>query len=98
MRKIGLTRTIDTLGRISLPKAIRDNMKWEISDSLEIYVQGNNEVVLKGCTNRCHICNKSEDEQSLHIYHLKGYNRLMCPDCISAFEDSSNLFRRKMGR
>lgn len=46
MNATGVLRKIDELGRIVIPKEIRDNLRMQVGESLDIYVHGN-EIVLK---------------------------------------------------
>lgn len=47
MKATGITRKIDELGRIVLPKELRDMFGWKEKDALEILVDDNNTVVLR---------------------------------------------------
>lgn len=47
MRATGVVRRIDDLGRIVIPKEIRRTMRMREGDPLEIFVEGNGEIVLK---------------------------------------------------
>ena len=47
MRKFGITRRVDELGRIVIPKAIRTNFKIHHGDVLEIFIQDNKIVLQK---------------------------------------------------
>lgn len=46
MKSTGIVRKIDNLGRIVLPKELRDNLNIESSDSVEVYVN-KDMIVLK---------------------------------------------------
>ncbi len=47
MTKIGITRRIDELGRIVIPKEIRKNLKIRESDEIDISLDGNNIILNK---------------------------------------------------
>lgn len=47
MKATGVVRRIDDLGRIVIPKELRRTMRIKEGDSLEIYIDGNERVVLK---------------------------------------------------
>lgn len=47
MGKFGITRRVDELGRIVIPKAIRTNFKIHHGDVLEIFIQDNKIVLQK---------------------------------------------------
>lgn len=46
MKSTGITRHIDELGRIVIPKEIRTNLSIEVNDLLEFYIE-NNKLVLE---------------------------------------------------
>lgn len=47
MKATGIVRRIDDLGRIVIPKEIRRTLRIKESDSMEIFTDGNNNVILK---------------------------------------------------
>lgn len=47
MKATGIVRRIDDLGRIVIPKEIRKNLRVREGDSLEIYTDGSDSIVLK---------------------------------------------------
>ena len=47
MTKIGITRRIDELGRIVIPKEIRKNLKIRESDEIDISLDGNSIILNK---------------------------------------------------
>lgn len=47
MKATGVVRRIDDLGRIVLPKELRRTMRIKEGESLEIYTEGENKIILK---------------------------------------------------
>lgn len=47
MKATGMTRKVDELGRIVIPKEIRRNLGIEEKDSLEIFTEGSNLILRK---------------------------------------------------
>ena len=47
MKPIGITRPIDNLGRIVIPKELRTNMDWNVGDSVEFFTSGDKIVLRK---------------------------------------------------
>jgi AbrB family transcriptional regulator (stage V sporulation protein T) len=47
MKATGVVRRIDDLGRIVLPKELRRSMRIKEGESLEIYTDGENRIILK---------------------------------------------------
>ena len=46
MKSIGITRRVDELGRIVIPKEIRSNLKIKSSDCLEVFIS-DNKIIMK---------------------------------------------------
>jgi AbrB family transcriptional regulator, transcriptional pleiotropic regulator of transition state genes len=70
-----MCRKIDELGRIVLPKELRDTLGVNNKDGLEIFVN-ENQIVLKKYQPGCIFCNQIDD---VKLY--KGYS--VCPECQS---------------
>ena len=47
MKATGVIRRIDELGRIVIPKEIRKNLRIKEGESLEIYVDNEDRIILK---------------------------------------------------
>lgn len=47
MKETGIIRKIDNLGRIVIPKEIRKILKIREGDTLEIYIENNEEIILR---------------------------------------------------
>jgi len=47
MQSTGITRKVDELGRVVIPKELRDNFGIKEKDSLEIFTNGNNIILRK---------------------------------------------------
>lgn len=73
MKKTGVTRKLDELGRIVIPKEIRNNFKIEEGDQIEFYLN-NNEIVIK----KPSLLNGLDDEiyKLFQIYNLKFHNSI----------------------
>ena len=56
MKSTGIVRKLDELGRIVIPKEIRNKLNIEQKDSIEIYTDGNS-IVLKKFESNCIFCN-----------------------------------------
>ena len=48
--KIGTIRRIDELGRIVIPKGIRQDLRIRTGDNLEIYIENDNVILKKHST------------------------------------------------
>jgi len=47
MKQTGITRTIDNLGRIVIPKELRSTLEWNVGDNIEIFTSGDKVVLRK---------------------------------------------------
>ena len=74
MRYIGITKKIDSLGRLVIPKEFRDNMKINEGDLLEVFLT-NNGIFIKKPNVNCALCG--------NIENLIGFeNTLICLKCL----------------
>lgn len=73
MKKTGITRKLDELGRIVIPKEIRNNFKIEEGDQIEFYLN-NNEIIIK----KPSPLNGLDDEiyKLFQTYNLKFHNSI----------------------
>ncbi|HBT65595.1 MAG TPA: AbrB family transcriptional regulator [Ruminococcaceae bacterium] len=77
--KFSMTRPIDSLGRIVIPKEMRKVLGWQESDQVFIGVQDGT-VYMRKFSDICPICrNPYNDEKGLNI----------CGNCISKFVSGS---------
>lgn len=60
MKKTGIVRRIDNLGRIVVPKEIRSTLRIKNGDNLEIYLDDNENIVLKKFSIIDKLCELSE--------------------------------------
>ena len=82
MKSIGVVRKLDQLGRIVLPKELRDNLEFEENQPLEIYIK-EDLIILKKYKPGCYCCGNLEVEAK-----VLGLN--LCPKCIDEFSDARN--------
>jgi len=74
MKSTGIVRSIDQLGRIVVPKELRNILDIGVSDSLEIYTE-DNAIILKKYEPGCIFCSEVSGV-SIHL----GKN--ICPSCL----------------
>ena len=60
MKNTGIVRKVDELGRIVLPKELRETLKIEHKDPIEIFVEGDN-IILKKYEPACLFCGNASD-------------------------------------
>lgn len=78
MKSTGIVRQVDDLGRVVLPKELRDTLDIAEKDPLEIYVD-ENKILLKKYQPGCIFCNSAKD-----VSNFKGKN--ICPDCMKGLK------------
>ncbi len=76
MKKTGIVRKIDELGRIVLPIEIRRSLDMNTKDEVEILVEDGT-IVLKKYQPNCIFCGSEED-----TVEYKG--KLVCKKCMKA--------------
>jgi transcriptional pleiotropic regulator of transition state genes len=75
MRATGIVRKIDELGRVVIPKEVRNTFDIKDGDPLEIFVNEVGEVILRKYQPGCIICgNVDNTTKTIH-----GKN--ICSDC-----------------
>ncbi len=79
MKSTGIVRKVDELGRVVLPKELRDIMDIKEKDPLEIYVDGNI-ILLKKYEPACIFCQNAKD-----VVNFKGKN--ICEQCMKELKD-----------
>lgn len=80
MRAVGVVRKVDTLGRIVLPKSIRQNYDMGEGTPIEILVQDDH-IILEKFKPKCVFCFSTEQ--------VKEYlDRYICKSCV---EEMSKL-------
>lgn len=79
MKSTGIVRKVDELGRVVLPKELRETFDIAEKDPLEIYVD-ENKIILKKYEPGCIFCSTVKD-----ITNFKG--KSICSDCIKDFKN-----------
>jgi len=73
MKATGIVRKIDNLGRIVLPKELRDTMDLDIKSPIEIYVE-EDRVILKKYEPACIFCGNTDNT-------IEYMGKTVCQDC-----------------
>ena len=73
MKSTGIIRRLDELGRIVIPKEMRDKLDISVGTPLEIHVEGDT-IVIRKDIDTCVFCGDSTD-----ITEFKGKN--ICAAC-----------------
>jgi transcriptional pleiotropic regulator of transition state genes len=74
MKSTGIVRRLDELGRVVIPKEIRNKLDIEEKDPIEVYIDGNS-IILKKFESGCVFCNNSKDLTSFK-------DKLVCKKCL----------------
>ena len=82
MKKTGITRAIDEVGRIVLPKELRATMDLNTKDELDISVDGDR-IILKKIQPSCIFCGSSEN-----LVEFK--ENKICQSCIAEIAKLNN--------
>ena len=73
MKSTGIVRRVDELGRIVIPKELRDHFGIDEKDPLEIYVEDGN-IILSKYEPACIFCGEKRD---VVVYK----NKTICESC-----------------
>ena len=73
MKSTGIVRKVDVLGRVVLPKELRNTLHIAQKDPLEIYVEGDT-IILKKYEPACIFCGNAGD-----VVNFK--DKKVCKDC-----------------
>lgn len=74
MKSTGIVRRVDELGRIVIPIELRNKLKIEEKDPIEIYVDGSS-IILKKFQENCVFCGSTKK-----VVDYKG--KLVCAKCM----------------
>lgn len=79
MKSLGIVRKIDEVGRVVLPKELRDQLHLESNqDAVEIFVDGDL-IILKKYSPSCVFCKSAQDV-------IEFNNQKVCPKCIASLQ------------
>ena len=79
MKSTGIIRKLDELGRVVIPKEIRNKLNIEEKDPIEIYLDGES-IVLRKYESGCIFCGNTKD---LVLYDGK----LICKKCVNKLSE-----------
>lgn len=74
MKSTGILRSVDELGRIVLPKSMRQNLEITERDQLEIYTEGDR-IILRKHQPSCVFCEAGEN-----VVFFNG--KRVCSSCL----------------
>lgn len=75
MRALGVVRKIDELGRVVIPVEVRRRFGIDVKDSVEIYIDDNDSIILKKYEPACIFCGDAKD-----VFNYNGKNNI-CTEC-----------------
>ena len=73
MKSTGIVRRVDNMGRLVLPKELRNTLRINIGDSLEIFTEDDC-VIVRKYTPGCVFCGSLENLSSIA-------GKFVCKDC-----------------
>lgn len=77
--KLGMVRAVDKMGRVVIPKSIRDQLDIKDDvDSFEIYMEGDN-VILRKYQPTCIFCDNVGESVELG-------GRIVCRNCVEKLQ------------
>lgn len=80
MKRTGITRGIDDLGRVVIPKELRRGLNVNPGDSFEIFLDDSGNVILTPVRSHCVFCGSNSD--------LKVKNEIpVCENCVGELKE-----------
>ena len=79
MKFTGISRPIDELGRIVIPKEIRNALDMRPKDEIEIYIEDGN-MIMKKAKPFCALCGSIDELSSFS-------GKFICGDCIQKLQN-----------
>ncbi len=87
MKPSGIIRNIDKLGRLVVPKEMRDFLGIEKYDPVEIFLEGD-KIILKRFDATCIFCSSSEK-----LFEFEG--KMICPACLKKLTDLKDRLQQE---
>ena len=81
MRNTGMTRPVDGLGRIVIPKEMRDSMDIREDDRMEFWATEDGLMMRKAASTRCAVCGEAGEE----LLDVNGC--MICRSCARRIAD-----------
>ncbi len=82
MKATGIVRSIDKLGRVVIPKELRNTYGIGVDDAVEIYVNDDNQIILKKYEPACIFCKRTD---GIITYEGKS----ICKSCLDKINNSA---------
>lgn len=79
MKDLGIVRSLDSLGRITIPIELRRTLGIEEGDPMEIFVEGS-AICIKAVKLQCVICGSTEESKLVVINGVHICN--VCTDAV----------------
>ncbi|NFI30666.1 AbrB/MazE/SpoVT family DNA-binding domain-containing protein [Clostridium botulinum] len=96
MKATGITRKVDSLGRIVLPMELRKTLEIKGADHgegtpLEIFVEGSDIILRKYSSGGCHCCDEQKD-----LVNVMGID--ICQKCLKDFKSAIDIIDKSLRR
>lgn len=80
MKSRGIARKIDSLGRVVIPKEVRNGFELTEGTAVEIFIEGGR-VIIQPIRQSCSLCGKGGKK----FVYFK--NKLICSNCITKIKE-----------
>lgn len=82
MKNTGMTRPLDHLGRIVLPKELRNSMNINIGDALDFFITPEGLMIRKYTGVSCYFCGAVD-----HLSYFRDH--LICKNCVESLKSGN---------
>ena len=87
MKETGVSRALDSLGRIVIPVELRRQFDIKENEKIEFFIEGDR-IIMKKVINSCVFCNGKEE--------LIPFNdKYICTECLSALKKTETAEAEK---
>ncbi|WDL99789.1 AbrB/MazE/SpoVT family DNA-binding domain-containing protein [Alicyclobacillus sp. ALC3] len=81
MKNTGVQRAVDPLGRVVIPKELRNTMEIPMGTSLSVFTEDDT-IVLRKYEPGCAVCGEMENVSRFH-------GKLICAQCVTALKQTA---------
>ncbi len=79
MKSIGIARRVDHLGRVVVPKELRDSFSLAKDTAIEMYVE-DNMIIMKKYYPECFFCESTKDVREYK-------DKMICKECLENLKE-----------
>lgn len=87
MKETGISRALDSLGRVVIPVELRRQFDISENEKIEFYIE-DDKIIMKKVINSCVFCNNTNELVSFKDKHI-------CTDCLNSLKKQEAFVTEK---